>query len=163
MSFDCVIKALLPWRLSSQLNTGKDNDGDTGSSTDVPGYICICASVSWNNMSCQSDGTVRQWEGHRGRVGLKMWEGGRGMTASAVSSKHLHMAQCPSSTVLNDKSPASPSSQTETPLQTPLHTHTQTQTPVHTQPCRHTLYIRGQARTKPCTKAGRHTHLLHFA
>lgn len=99
------------------------------------------------------------------------WGGGwrcgsvdEGWWASAVSSLHLHMAQCPGSAVLNDNSPASPSSQTDTPLQTFLHT-----TCAHilrAQPGQHTLYIhtykhaQNQAQS---TFTGRDTHLLHFA
>lgn len=87
--------------------------------------------------------------------------------ASAVSSVHLHMAQCPTSTMLNDKSPASPSSQTDTPSQTPpslcLHIYTHTHTQRTTTPWRTYTSVHTQPKHAQSTLAGRHAHLLHFA
>lgn len=79
--------------------------------TDVLDNVCVCASASWDNKSCQSHRDRREREGclgvgaeHVGGWTRKDW-------ASAVSFMHSHMAQCPSSTMLNDKdSPSSPSS-----------------------------------------------------
>lgn len=100
-------------------------------------------------------GKAGGWEGGLELEGAGVDVGGwtRDDWASAVSSVHLHMAQCPTSTMLNDKSPASPSSQTDTPSQTPpslclnIYTHTHTvrnHTTAYVHKCAH--------KTKTCTK-----------
>lgn len=75
---------------------------------------------------------------------------------SAVSRMYLNMAQCPSSAVLNDKSLASPSSQTETPLQTPLYTHTQAHMHARTHTKTHT-----HKNTHLCTHKGADIHCIY--
>lgn len=70
-----------------------------------------CACASRDKKRPQSDRIGRQWEGCWGGSVVEDVGGWtRDDWASAVSSVHLHMAQCPTRTVLNDKSPAFPSS-----------------------------------------------------
>lgn len=70
----------------SQLNAGKGNDGDPAPPQTARAIFAFVPLFHGNNVSCQSDGRARQWEEHRGRVGLKMWEGGRGMTGPQLSA-----------------------------------------------------------------------------
>lgn len=88
-------------------------------------YLCLCLCfMGQPELSVRQDSQTVGGTPRGGGEDVGGWT--RDGWASAVSSVHLHTAQCPGSTVLNDKSPASPSSQTGTPLQTPLHAQ-----PVH--------------------------------
>lgn len=125
-------------------------------------HLCLCLSfMGQHKLSIKQDSqTVGGTLGDVEDVGG--WT--RDDWASAVSSVHLHMAQCPGSAVLNDKSPASPSSQTDTPLQTPLHTQTVRTFWGHNHIDTHYIYTGKHAQNQAqSTFTGRHTHLLHFA
>lgn len=101
--------------------------------------------------------------------------------ASAVSSVHSHMVQCPGSTMLNDKEPSlsiiiDRHTFTDTSVclcmctHRCVHTHKHTHTDLHafsdmqdtsTQPYIYTsMHTQKHAQS---TFTGRHTHLLHFA
>lgn len=125
--------------------------------TDVLDHVCVCASASRDNTSRQSERIGGEREGCWGGLGMRMWED----WASAVSSLHSHMVQCPSGTMLNDKEPT---------LYIAIGRHTFTDTSVWLHPFSDmpntTAYIYTSMHTQKhaqSTFTGRHTHPLHFA
>lgn len=132
-------------------------------------YVCFAGQQELS-VRKERQAAVGGWGGWSWRVwGVDVGGWTRDDWASAVSSVHLHMAQCPTSTMLNDKSPASPSSQTDTPSQTPpslclhIYTHTHTHAQRATTPRRMYASVHTQPKHAQSTLAGRHAHLLHFA
>lgn len=140
--------------------------------TDVLDHVCVCASASRDNKSRQSERRGGEREGCWGGWTREDW-------ASAVSSVHSHMAQCPSGTMLNDKEPSPLHHHRQTHLyrhlclSVDLHTyrcvHTHGDPRAHFQICTiqpHQPYIYTSMHTQKhaqSTFTGRHTHLLHFA
>lgn len=87
----------------------KDHDEDAAPNRPPGPCLCLCLCFTGQQeLSVRQDRqAVGGMLGGFGVMDVGGWT--RDDWASAVSSVHLHMAQCPTSTMLNDKSPAFPS------------------------------------------------------